>query len=103
MSNTTKHSFRVDIHSDGLFIIWTPYGPKTSQSAKAAITLMKALSERKRPFDSREAPETKTLQTETIEEYIARGGLIEIVGKQATPEPLTKAEIENFSLEDLGL
>lgn len=102
MSNTARHRVTVDLAHDGRVIIWTPAGPVSCMDERQAAKILIACAKAKETiWPVRQQPIPQEYETETFEEFIARGGEVKIINppKESTP----RGEMEKLSLEDLGL
>ena len=98
--NTAKHNLKVSLFEDGRAVVWTSIGPIYARGVKEIAELLTkiALCESMDTYKST-LKEAQNLRAETVEEFCARGGTIQVVNGS-----LRRGEIkENLTLEDIGL
>lgn len=91
MSNTIRHRVIVDITPEGEFTVWLGTRAISCPGEKEVAILLGKIA--KDDVPKRTTPQNQKPHTETLEEFLARGGKI-------TRKP-TKEETWGITLEDL--
>lgn len=90
MANTAIARFRVEYYGSSGWVIWLSNGSMLTCATKTQL-----LSVLQGQYEKAIPPEKAKLAFESVEDFLARGGKIQRIGRLKPPKPL--------SLADLGL